>query len=619
MKNKIMFMLTALVLIISAMFAFWHIELKKYKMPVQHTTKIESGEVSLEKGEIREIVIEGQSGEVPVEVDLSIMRVDGTTAWEKSYDNVVFTGTYQTLDAFDIESPLVLGQGIYYVRCYINKEINSTARIKLIEYNGSFRTLYVWLCALLILGTTIVFLAVYKTNLSPEKIYIVLMLIFGIIYNFVQPPLSAPDEESHFLEAYKLSSKMMFQESYDENNCLMIRADDYNSIFYLHNAASISEWYLSFERGNTQQMVPAPMRSTVAAKAPHAYLAPAIGITIARHFNFGGHTLLILGRLFNLILYTLLVAAAIKIIPYGKWFCFIFGLLPETIHLFVSYSYDGVTFALCMLIMAYFLYLYYEADVIKMRQLITFLLLVLLMIPVKVVYFLYIFLILLLPKEKVLISRRQMIVGILCMLFVVAAGLGINRNPILSLLGNLSDDSVKMLSNGESRVTLGYMIHNPFYTLYVYLNTIFKHISDGGAAILGHINGRDRYGGFASYLVPEWMIIMLIFLLCIGLEDTKCNKISMGKRILTGMAGIVCYLLILTAMYFDCTPASWDTIGGFQGRYLLPIFMLLPVMVRNRWFQFNGNKRLHIILGIGFVDLMFAFLVFVYYSMNYFA
>lgn len=618
MKNKITFMLASFVFIIIAMFSFWDMELKGYKMPVQHTAKIESGEISFEKGEIREIDIKGQESEISVKVDLNIIREDGTNAWEKSYDNVVFTGNYQTLDAFDIDSPLALEKGVYYVRCYINEEINPGIRIKMIEYNGSFRTLYICLCVLLILGMLAVFLMIYKVNLPTEKIYIVLMLVFGMIYNFVQPPLSAPDEESHFLEAYKLSSKIMFQEKYNENNYLMIRADDYNSIFYLHNAASISEWYLSFEKGNTQKMVPAPIRSTVSAKAPHAYLAPALGITIARLFNFSGHALLMMGRFFNLILYTLLVAAAIKIIPYGKWFCFIFGLLPETIHLFVSYSYDGITFGLCMLLMAYFLYLYYEADVIKIRQLGIFLLLTLLMTPVKVVYFWYIFLILLLPKNKISITRRQIAIGVLCMLFVVIAGIGINRNAIFSLVGNLSDASVKMLPNGESRVTLGYMIHNLHHTFYVYLNTILNHISNGIADTLGHINGRDRYGGFSSYLVPEWMVVFLIFLLCMGLEDTKQSKLSAGKRILVGAAGVICYLLILTVMYFDCTPASWNMIGGFQGRYLLPIFILLPVMVKNRWFQFEGNKHLCIIFGIGFVDLMFAFLVFVHYSINYF-
>lgn len=618
MKKKIVFMLIAVAVIVFAMFSFWHIELKGYKMPIQHTAKIESGEISLEIGEVREIVIEGQGSEIPVEVDLSIVGEDGTAVWEKSYEDIVFTGKNQTLEAFDIESPLVLGKGIYYVKCGINGEINSNVRIKLIEYEGSFKTLYVWLCVLLILGTVIVLIAIYQTNLPPEKIYIALMLIFGMIYNFVQPPLSAPDERAHFLEAYKLSSKMMLQEKYDENNYLMIRADDYNSILYLHNAASISEWYLSFEKGNTQQLVPAPMKNTVSIKAPQAYLAAAVGITIARVFDLSGHTLLILGRLFNLIVYTLLVAAAIKIIPYGKWFCFIFGLLPETIHLFVSYSYDGITIALCMLIMAYFLYLYYSADEIKIRHIGIFLLLTLLMMPVKIVYVFYIFLILLLPKEKIAINRRQMIIGGLLILFVAAVGIGINQKIIFGIMGNLSDAEVKILANGESRVTLGYMIHNPLHTLYVYLSTIFNHIDAGFRIVFGHINGRDRYGDYDSYLISGWMVMVLIFLLGIGLEDTRQNRISAVKRILTGITGFACYLLTITAMYFDCTPASANIINGFQGRYLLPIYMLMPVMLKNRWFQFNGNRRLCSILGIGFVDLMFAFLVFAHYARYYF-
>ena len=94
----------------------------------------------------------------------------------------------------------------------------------------------------------------------------------GLLFNFVMPPLGVPDEEAHFLEAYGLSNTLLGKEVKQDNYVLLDEADK-DSIIYLHDISSISEWYDSFEiKKATGNIKEADMQSTVGSKAPWTYL-----------------------------------------------------------------------------------------------------------------------------------------------------------------------------------------------------------------------------------------------------------------------------------------------------------------------------------------------------------
>lgn len=63
-----------------------------------------------------------------------------------------------------------------------------------------------------------------------------------------------------------------------------------------------------------------------------------------------------------------------------------FGLLPEVIYLAASYSYDALNFALCFLAISYFFYMIHGGKQVKVGNLLIFLGVVLIMIPIKLVY-----------------------------------------------------------------------------------------------------------------------------------------------------------------------------------------------------------------------------------------
>lgn len=613
-KNK--FIIFVILFLVSVtMCLFWNITFRHISIPIQHTTGITSGEFKISTGIVHEILIKSNE-EKTVCLELVIFSGNDEEIWRKQYDDINLTNNFQTIDVFENAAPLELERGQYRAACRIEGKDTKGIQFRFIEYNYSLKKLYTILCVLVLFGAAVVLLVVGRKDIPLEKAYIIIMLTMGVIFNFVLPPLGVPDEESHFLEAYCKSSKMVSQKAYgDETRYQLMRADDYDSILYLHNIASISEWYDTFAKGDTEHIVHASTMSTVMNKAPYVYWTPALGIAIARTFGCGGHVMLLLGRLFNLLLLTMLVALAIKIIPFGKMFYFILGLLPEVVYLFASYSYDGLNLALCMLIAAYFLYLYAEKDMIGLRQLLLFIVLTLLMASIKAVYVTFGFLVFLLPKEKLNVNRKQ---ALLC---IVGGGLGgtiFYLHTFFPYARLLLTEIYRYGVGGEDKISINYVLCNLTDTLKVYGNTILKNTAGYMKGALGQIIGSGRYGGQDAYFIPLWMGIAMMILLVISLGDTDKNEVSNWKRGVTAGMGIFIYLSVLTVMYFAWTGITDEVIMGVQGRYFLPIFALAPIVIKNTVLRLKINIRNLCMISIGVLDLLFIFLTFAHYAAGYF-
>lgn len=613
-RKEIFKFATIIIIVVTALVLFWSIKLQGYSMPIQHTTKSVSGEFSTTIGEVREIMVKGVKNDSPVTINVTVYSEDDMKIWQKQYTDIVLTGNYQTIDTFEKENFLKLPEGKYYVKYVCDSQLEVSLQFRFTEYSGSFFKIYFVLSILLLAGIIVICFVYHQQKMPIHINYVIIMLLLGTIYNFAFPPLGVPDEESHFLEAYKLSSKIMLQEEYDDNGYLMLRADDRDSILYLHDIASISEWYDSFEKGNITDKVPAYNKSSVSSKAIYAYFAPALGITFARIIGASGHMLLIFGRFANLLLSVLIVSLAIKFMPFGKSFYLVLGTLPEVVYLFTSYSYDGINLALCMLIVAYFLHLYQTVEKISLREIATFILLLLLLSPIKTVYIFFAVLLLLLPKEKIAISRKHILAGagagIVCICFFLILSLPTVRS-VLGTMGTYE-------TSATDKMTIGYALNNISHTASIYLDTIFGNTSMYFSNAMGEIVGRERYDGLDCYVMPVWMQIATILLLIIGLEDTAQNKVSGGRRMISAGSGVLMYFAVITSMLFAFTQIEARKIMGVQGRYFLPLFALVPIVLKNTVFELKHDREKLCIMGVGTINFLFVFQALFHYIDNFF-
>ena len=114
--------------------------------------------------------------------------------------------------------------------------------------------------------------------------YFVILVLMGILFSVIMPPLAVPDEESHFIMAYDMADKILSTDNRDEYGNRIMRETDADSITYLHNAASIGRWYATFgEPADAEEMTVITKRTGVPTTTPlYAYVLPSMGVTLAR-------------------------------------------------------------------------------------------------------------------------------------------------------------------------------------------------------------------------------------------------------------------------------------------------------------------------------------------------
>ena len=175
-------------------------------------------------------------------------------------------------------------------------------------------------------------------------------LALGVTFTYVTPALVAPDEYTHLAAAYELASTWSGQTAADENGNLLLRecdaahfgtkTGDIGVLAYKNEV--IAE---TFEPGSTDALT--THSEVKAGQGSGSYLAQALGIHLARAQGQNFYTMLLYGRLANLILYLLLAALAVWLAPTslrGLFACV--ALLPMPLQLAASLSPDAAVLGL---------------------------------------------------------------------------------------------------------------------------------------------------------------------------------------------------------------------------------------------------------------------------------
>ena len=175
-------------------------------------------------------------------------------------------------------------------------------------------------------------------------------LALGVTFTYVTPALVAPDEYTHLAAAYELASTWSGQTAADENGNLLLRecdaahfgtkTGDIGVLAYKNEAIAETS-----EPGSPDVLT--THSEVKAGQGSGSYLAQALGIHLARAQGQNFYTMLLYGRLANLILYLLLAALAVWLAPTslrGLFACV--ALLPMPLQLAASLSPDAAVLGL---------------------------------------------------------------------------------------------------------------------------------------------------------------------------------------------------------------------------------------------------------------------------------
>lgn len=175
-------------------------------------------------------------------------------------------------------------------------------------------------------------------------------LALGVTFTYVTPALVAPDEYTHLAAAYELASTWSGQNAADEDGNLLLRecdaahfgtkTGDIGVLAYKNEAIAETS-----EPGSPDVLT--THSEVKAGQGSGSYLAQALGIRLARAQGKNFYTMLLYGRLANLILYLLLAALAVWLAPTslrGLLACV--ALLPMPLQLAASLSPDAAVLGL---------------------------------------------------------------------------------------------------------------------------------------------------------------------------------------------------------------------------------------------------------------------------------
>ncbi len=175
-------------------------------------------------------------------------------------------------------------------------------------------------------------------------------LALGVGFTYVTPALVAPDEYTHLAAAYELASTWSGQTAVDEDGNLLLRACDADHFGTKTGEIGILAYKneaLAAENESGSADVLTTHSEIKAGQSSGSYLAQALGIRLARALGLNFYTMLLFGRLANLIQYLLLTMLAVWLAPAGLRGLFAcVALLPMPLQLAASLSPDAAVLGL---------------------------------------------------------------------------------------------------------------------------------------------------------------------------------------------------------------------------------------------------------------------------------
>lgn len=461
-------------------------------------------------------------------------------------------------------------------------------------------------------------------TLSLERIYPFAGLLFGILSLFILPPLSAPDEISHYVSAYQLSSHLTGAQATDRYGRVLLRPEDVwvedldaSHVYEMGEdgtwkadvsvsgenrvlaqpleEASYRQIHEIFENGVSEKLSHAELGETEAdslfppvTTTPLAYLPQAIGIAAARLLGLGTLPLLYLGRMCNLIFFVVMTTLAMRRLPFGKEILFGVALLPMTIHLSASYSYDVMIMGCFFLLTAVCLDLASTRERVRKRDVALLALLMAVAGPCKMVYAPLMGLCLLIPVSRFGTRKRWLISAAAVGLAFASAMFFVNHQIIASYASATEADSFVEWA-AEPGYTLTLLVHQPQRLVKIFYQTILWQAQQYHLTMIG-----ASLGNLDPVLDVPYVVVVTLSLCLLGLTLRKPGEnlhFSGGQRVWIGVVCAGCAGLVMLSMLIAWTPLSARVINGVQGRYFLPFLPVLLFALKNNTVVLTKNPN----------------------------
>lgn len=453
------------------------------------------------------------------------------------------------------------------------------------------------------------FLALGK-RMAFHRVFAVAAVCLGLLYCFILPPYSTPDEQFHINQSFNISSSLLGQapEGGIPWGSNIKREGDYNP--QIQDQFTTVFTYREIAREfftRAPSSAPATFSGEEVGGYRLLYWPSALMITVARLLGLGFVQALFLGRLANLSLYILLCTLAVKLVPRGKSIFAVVAMLPMSMHLAASFSRDALTLALYFFFTALCLYYIDGKATLDWKQLLCLGLLVVVTAPAKIVYVPLLLLCLFIPGERFFWQGRAMgkqlalavrwglvTVGLLSLLAqggvaMMGNAMGVPQPEAAPSTpgaisaqaalpaGLVAQDGAEapatltpapIPQQDSETFTLTDFFRHPGTMVMLVVRTVAQDLTFWLQGLVG--------GNLSYFTLPlNWGFVVALTLLLAAAALPGPASPTLGRR-LTLAAGLMVLagvgLVVLGCITW--TPTYYKTIYGIQGRYFLPLLPL---------------------------------------------
>lgn len=307
-----------------------------------------------------------------------------------------------------------------------------------------------------------------------------------------------------------------------------------------------------------------------AAYSPLAYAPSVAGIKMGMALNLNlGHTLL-LARLFSFVVFLLCVGYSLYALRKSqfKWMVMTVALLPLVTFQATLITADSFLLSLAILFSALILKGLQGGQNLSLADK-TLLYLSVVLIPItKPTYFPLVFLVLILPRQQWDSYKKYWIwtgsaLGISMIGFVVWSLL---TTDVAASNGLVRGDL--FWNYGDADVQKKFMMHHPFGYIHVLFDSMLY---------VSKIYAENFFGWLGFTYLPIPGLALVAGYLSLGLSVLVAGKAKLAKYSSLAVLGSVAAtaLLIFTTLYAYYTVPRNSVVEGVQGRYFLPVTVLL--------------------------------------------
>lgn len=432
-----------------------------------------------------------------------------------------------------------------------------------------------------IVAVLVIFSLLKLSILKPETVFLICLLVLGICYIVVIGPLKSNDETSHYVGAYWLSNLML---GIDPSS-IQMRGDDlaFYEKWAMVTLAHKDQFYqlqdgFSFTAANPDLLTLSESTSKNPLNSPiQMYLFPSIGLTLGRLVGLGAVPCYYLGRLLALGAFSAIAYVSVRNTPLGKPVFMAVALLPMTVELCSSFSYDGPTIALALLLTSFcFKALYVQKQATS--TLVVIAIASILLVPLKVVYSTIILLVLVIPGSSFQSKRFALLYKTL-LLCVCLLTFMLTRMGTAISIAESGTSSYSVRGSYES-YSLNDLLQDPLWAAHVFLNSFFERMDFKTFTYLGANMGQNNLSPWASNTVSVGFLLIL-------LTAFTAKDAAERPNLKVVLLCILCFALTTFAveltMFIGNAERGSNVIIGTLGRYFIPVTpLLVPLFVNTR-------------------------------------